>query len=304
MQLSGATDQQETMQALSKQAKITIISGLSGSGKSTAIKALEDVGFFCVDNLPVALLPKFLELRAQTDSEIVKLALVMDVRERDFVSTYADVLDGLGKAGYRFEILFLEASEEILLRRYSQTRMHHPLAKGKGLLEAIRNEREQLEGLKRIADKVIDTSHYNVHELRAAVLSHVRKAIQTGHVEVHVLSFGFKYGIPHDADLLIDVRFLPNPYFVPALTKLDGTAPEVQAFVKQWDETRVFLKKYFDLLDYLIPLYEKEGKSYLTIAVGCTGGRHRSIVIAEEIFEHLRKKIDHTNLVHRDIELS
>ncbi|MGD9022235.1 MAG: RNase adapter RapZ [Deltaproteobacteria bacterium] len=292
------------MQALSKQAKITIISGLSGSGKSTAIKALEDIGFFCVDNLPVALLPKFLELRAQTDSEIVKLALVMDVRERDFVSTYADVLDGLGKAGYRFEILFLEASEEILLRRYSQTRMHHPLAKGKGLLEAIRSEREQLEGLKRIADKVIDTSHYNVHELRAAVLSHVRKAIQTGHVEVHVLSFGFKYGIPHDADLLIDVRFLPNPYFVPALTKLDGTAPEVQAFVKQWDETRVFLKKYFDLLDYLIPLYEKEGKSYLTIAVGCTGGRHRSIVIAEEIFEHLREKVDRVNLVHRDIELS
>jgi UPF0042 nucleotide-binding protein len=123
-------------------------------------------------------------------------------------------------------------------------------------------------------------------------------------VEVHVLSFGFKYGIPHDADLLIDVRFLPNPYFVPALTKLDGTAPEVQAFVKQWDETRVFLKKYFDLLDYLIPLYEKEGKSYLTIAVGCTGGRHRSIVIAEEIFEHLREKVDRVNLVHRDIELS
>ncbi len=287
-----------------KRGKIVIISGLSGSGKSTAIKALEDVGFFCVDNLPVVLLPKFLELRTGSDSEISKLALVMDIREKDFVSTYSDVLDRLGKQGYRFEILFLEASEEMLLRRYSETRMHHPLAKGGSLLEAIHNEREQLEGLKGIADKVIDTSHYNVHELKAVILGHVVKAIQTGHVEVHLLSFGYKYGIPHDADLVIDVRFLPNPYFVPELKALDGTSPKVQTFVKRWDETQIFLKKYLDLLDYLIPLYEKEGKSYLTVAVGCTGGRHRSVVIADEIFEYLNKKTDHVSLVHRDIELS
>ena len=286
-----------------KQGKIIIISGLSGSGKSTAIKALEDVGFFCVDNLPVVLLPKFLELRAGSNSEISKLALVMDIREKGFLSTYSDILDRLCKEGYRFEILFLEASEETLLRRYSQTRMQHPLAGGKSLLEAIRNEREQLKGLKRIADKVIDTSHYNVHELKAVILGHVVKVVHTGHVEVQVLSFGYKYGIPYDADLVIDVRFLPNPYFVPELGGLDGTAPGVQAFVKKWDETQIFLKKYLDLLDYLIPLYKKEGKSYLTVAVGCTGGRHRSIVVADEIFQHLKKKIDRINLVHRDIEL-
>lgn len=286
-----------------KQGKIIIISGLSGSGKSTAIKALEDVGFFCVDNLPVVLLPKFLELRAGSNSEISKLALVMDIREKGFLSTYSDILDRLCKEGYRFEILFLEASEETLLRRYSQTRMQHPLAGGKSLLEAIRNEREQLKGLKRIADKVIDTSHYNVHELKAVILGHVLKVVHTGHVEVQVLSFGYKYGIPYDADLVIDVRFLPNPYFVPELGGLDGTAPGVQAFVKKWDETQIFLKKYLDLLDYLIPLYKKEGKSYLTVAVGCTGGRHRSIVVADEIFQHLKKKLDRTNLVHRDIEL-
>ncbi len=286
-----------------KQGKIIIISGLSGSGKSTAIKALEDVGFFCVDNLPVVLLPKFLELRAGSNSEISKLALVMDIREKGFLSTYSDILDRLCKEGYRFEILFLEASEETLLRRYSQTRMQHPLAEGKSLLEAIRNEREQLKGLKRIADKVIDTSHYNVHELKAVILGHVLRVVHTGHVEVQVLSFGYKHGIPYDADLVIDVRFLPNPYFVPELSGLDGTALGVQAFVKKWDETQIFLKKYLDLLDYLIPLYKKEGKSYLTVAVGCTGGRHRSIVVADEIFQHLKKKIDRINLVHRDIEL-
>jgi UPF0042 nucleotide-binding protein len=287
-----------------KPGRIIIISGLSGSGKSTAIKALEDVGFFCVDNLPVALLPKFLELRTGSNSEISKLALVMDIREKGFLSTYSDILDGLSRQGHQFEILFLEASEEILLRRYSQTRMQHPLARGKSLLEAIQDEREQLKGLKRIADKVIDTSHYNVHELKAVILGHVLKVVHTGHLEIHVLSFGYKYGIPYDADLVIDVRFLPNPYFVPELSGLDGTAPTVQAFVKKWDETDIFLKKYLDLLDYLIPLYEKEGKSYLTIAVGCTGGRHRSIVIADGIYQHLKKKIDRINLVHRDIELA
>ena len=287
-----------------QQGKIVIISGLSGSGKSTAIKALENIGFFCVDNLPVALLPKFLELRIGSDSDISKLSVVMDIREKDFISTYSDILDRLRKQGYRFEILFLDASEEILLRRYSQTRMHHPLARGKSLPEAIQKERDQLRGLKRIADKVIDTSHFNVHELKAVIMGHALKVVHTGHVEVHVLSFGFKYGIPYEADLVIDVRFLPNPYFVPELKGLDGTSPDVQTFVKKWDGTQVFLNKYLDLLDYLIPLYEKEGKSYLTVAVGCTGGIHRSIVIADEIFQHLRKTIDRITLVHRDIELT
>jgi UPF0042 nucleotide-binding protein len=283
--------------------KVVIITGLSGSGKSTAIKALEDIGFFCVDNLPVLLLPKFLELRAESNSEISKLALVMDIRERDFVSSYAEILEALGEQGYQFEILFLEASDESLLRRYSETRMQHPLGKGQRLPEAIRNELEQLEGLKQIADKVIDTSHYNVHELKAVIVGHVLKAVQTGHLEVQVLSFGFKYGTPHDADLIIDVRFLPNPYFVSELKSLPGTASEVRHFVERGEKTRVFLEKYLDLLDYLIPLYEKEGKSYLTVAVGCTGGRHRSVVIAAKIYEHLKEKFGHTTVMHRDIEL-
>ena len=287
-----------------KERQIVIISGLSGSGKSTAIKALEDTGFFCVDNLPVMLLPKFLELRAgSSGSEISKIALVMDMRAEEFISTYANVLDDLSKQGYRFEILFLEASEETLLRRYSETRMHHPLGKGKSLPEAIREEREQLKGLKEIADRVIDTSHYNVHELRAVILRYALKGVRTGHLELHILSFGFKYGLPHDADLVVDVRFLPNPYFVSELKGLDGTAPDVKDFVKKWDETQVFLQKYLDLLDYLIPLYEKEGKSYLTVSVGCTGGRHRSVVIAQEIYEHLKQKKAPVSLVHRDIEM-
>ena len=286
-----------------KQQKIIIVTGLSGSGKSTAIKALEDVGFFCVDNLPVVLLPNFLELRRAQSAGLEKLALVMDIREEGFLSGHGKVLDNLAKEGYQFKIFFLEATDEELLRRYSQTRRHHPLA-GESLLERIRAEREQLQGLKGLADKVIDTSRYNVHELKHMVSRYVLKEIHTGEIEVHILSFGFKFGIPHDADLVIDVRFLPNPYFVPELRELDGTSPQVEAFVKKWAETGLFLEKYLDLLDFLIPFYEKEGKSYLTIAVGCTGGRHRSIVVANEILRFLEKKINRINLTHRDIELT
>jgi len=287
-----------------EQEKIIIITGLSGSGKSTAIKALEDAGFFCVDNLPVVLLPQFLQLRMGQPAEISNLALVMDIREKGFVSNYADVLDTIRSKGYQFEILFFEASEETLLRRYSQTRRRHPLAREKNLSDGIRAEKEELKGIRAIADKVIDTSYYNVHELRAVILQHVKKVIHSGQPEVHVLSFGFKYGLPHEADLVVDVRFLPNPYFVPELAELDGTSPRVEAFVTKSDETQIFLRKYFELLDFLIPLYQKEGKSYLTIAVGCTGGRHRSIVVAEKIFQYLKGKISLVQLTHRDIELA
>jgi len=287
-----------------EQEKIIIITGLSGSGKSTAIKALEDAGFFCVDNLPVVLLPQFLQLRMGQPAEISNLALVMDIREKCFVSNYADVLDTIRSKGYQFEILFFEASEETLLRRYSQTRRRHPLAREKNLSDGIRAEKEELKGIRAIADKVIDTSYYNVHELRAVILQHVKKVIHSGQPEVHVLSFGFKYGLPHEADLVVDVRFLPNPYFVPELAELDGTSPRVEAFVTQSDETQIFLRKYFELLDFLIPLYQKEGKSYLTIAVGCTGGRHRSVVVAEKIFQYLKARISLVQLTHRDIELA
>jgi UPF0042 nucleotide-binding protein len=286
-----------------KNIKITIITGLSGSGKSTAIDALEDAGFFCMDNLPVILLPKFLELRVVTGSEITKLALVMDLRERDFLQRYPEIFKDLKEQGYLFEILFLEASTEILLRRYSQTRRKHPLSEEMNLLKGIQTEREELKGLREIADLIIDTSNYNVHELKEIILNHVLKTVPGKRMKIYILSFGYKYGIPHDADLVIDVRFLPNPYFVQELKNLDGTYPQVNEYMDRWKETHSFLKKYLDLLNYLVPLYEKEGKSSLTIAVGCTAGTHRSVSIAGTIFIELKKTTNFITLTHRDIEL-
>ena len=286
-----------------KNKKIIIITGLSGSGKSTAIDALEDAGFFCIDNLPVILLPKFLELRAETGSEITKLALVMDLREEEFIQRYPDIFTKLRQQGYLFEILFLEASTEALLRRYSQTRRKHPLSEAKNLLEGIQAERKELKDLREIADLIIDTSNYNVHELKEIILNHVLKAVPAKRMKIYLLSFGFKYGIPHDADLLIDVRFLPNPHFVQELRNLDGTSPKVKEFMDRWKETHIFLEKYLDLLNYLIPHYEKEGKSSLTIAVGCTAGTHRSVSIADAIYRELKKTTNLITLTHRDIGL-
>lgn len=286
-----------------EQQKIVIITGLSGSGKSTAMKALEDAGFFCVDNLPVVLLPAFLCLGIGQCGEVSNLALTMDIREKAFVSRYPEVFEDLKRQGYRFEIIFLEASENDLIRRYSQTRRQHPLAREKGLLEGIRTEKTQLQGLRDLADIVIDTSNCNVHELKAIVFRHVLKRIHGTQIQVLIQSFGFKFGIPREADLIMDVRFLPNPYFVPELKDLDGTTGAVEQYVKQWDQTRIFIEKYLDLLDFLLPLYEKEGKSYLTVAIGCTGGRHRSVVVAHEVFEHLKGRLKAVHLTHRDIEL-
>jgi len=286
-----------------KKLKIIIITGLSGSGKSTAISAFEDAGFYCVDNMPVALLPKFLELPIESDSEILGLAFVMDLREKSFLSRYSFVFDSLKKKGYRFEILFLEADEETLLKRYSQTRRHHPLSQDKSLLEGIRIEQEQLKNLKITADRIIDTSRYNVHNLKSVINYIAQQSKNFAPMKINILSFGFKYGTPHDASLIMDVRFLSNPYFVPELKALNGKNPEIKNYVLNNDEARSFLKKYLDLLDYLIPSYEKEGKSYLTIAIGCTGGRHRSVSIAEAIFEHIKKPGRQIIITHRDINL-
>lgn len=286
-----------------KKLKIIIITGLSGSGKSTAISAFEDAGFYCVDNMPVALLPKFLELPIESDFEIAGLAFVMDLREKSFLSRYSLVFDSLKKKGYQFKILFLEADEETLLKRYSQTRRHHPLSQDKSLLEGIRIEQEQLKDLKITADKIIDTSRYNVHNLKSVINYIAQQSKNFAPMKINILSFGFKYGTPHDASLIMDVRFLANPYFVPELKALNGKSPDIKNYVLNNDEARRFLKKYLDLLDYLIPLYEKEGKSYLTIAVGCTGGRHRSVSITEAIFEHIKKPGRQIIITHRDINL-
>jgi len=286
-----------------KKLKIIIITGLSGSGKSTAISAFEDTGFYCVDNMPVALLPKFLELPIESDSEIAGLAFVMDLREKSFLSMYSSVFDSLKEKGYRFKILFLEADEETLLKRYSQTRRHHPLSQDKSLLEGIRIEQEQLKDLKISADKIIDTSRYNVHNLKSVINYIAQQSKNFAPMKINILSFGFKYGTPHDASLIMDVRFLANPYFVPELKALNGRSADIKNYVLNNDEARRFFKKYLDLLDYLIPLYEKEGKSYLTIAVGCTGGRHRSVSITEAIFEHIKKPGRQIIITHRDINL-
>jgi RNase adapter protein RapZ len=282
---------------------LLIVSGLSGSGKSSALNALEDSGYFCVDNFPVLLLPDFLKLRSGSGSEVQKLALGMDLREKEFAERHQEVFGILRKEGYFIEILFLEASEEVLLKRFSQTRRQHPVARGLGLVESIRLEKDRLMGLKEIADKVIDTSHYTVHQLKDLVIQYANRMAKAERMRVGITSFGYKYGIPAEADLLIDVRFVPNPYFIPELKGLDGRDDRVRRFVMKWPETQDFLEKYLTLLDLLVPLYEKEGRSYLTIAVGCTGGRHRSVAIAAEIYEHVRGLNRVTALTHRDLEL-
>jgi len=281
--------------------KIIIITGLSGSGKSVALAAFEDAGYYCVDNMPVALLPKFLELPIKSSSEIAGLVFVMDLRETNFLSRYPGVFQSLRQLGYDFDVLFLEADDETLLRRFSQTRRHHPLSRGKSLLDDIRTEREQLKDLRVAAAKVIDTSTYNVHEFKTVIRDIARKSQKQVPMRIHIQSFGFKFGLPLDADLVVDVRFLANPYFVPELKPLDGETDAVKDYVSKGTDTRAFLAKYLDLLDYLLPLYEKEGKSYITIAVGCTGGRHRSVVIARSLYEHIAQSGKQVEILHRDI---
>ena len=250
--------------------------------------------------MPVDLLPKFLEMPIEPDSEIAGIALVMDLRAKGFLARYSEVFSELKKKGYYFEILFLEAEEEVLVQRYSETRRQHPMATGKGLLDDIRLEKKQLEDLRSAADVVINTSKTNVHELKSKILEIAQKSKKNVAMRINVLSFGFKYGIPYDADLIMDVRFLANPYFIPELKELDGEAQEIKDFILGHGETGKFLARYLDLLDYLIPLYEKEGKAYLTIALGCTGGRHRSVTIARTIYEHIQAMGKTVELNHRD----
>ncbi|MDP3284234.1 MAG: RNase adapter RapZ, partial [Desulfobacterales bacterium] len=241
------------------------------------------------------------KLPIKSSDEIAGLAFVMDLREKGFLSKYKSVFDSIRQTGCYFEILFLEADEEILLQRFSQTRRHHPLSHSNTLIENIRIEKEHLKDLKTCADRIINTSRYNVHELKSIVSDIAHKSKSISPMRMHVLSFGYKFGIPIDADLIIDVRFLANPYFKPELRDLDGENEKVRNFVLKNRKTKTFLKKYIDLLDYLIPLYEKEGKAYLTIAVGCTGGRHRSVPIARTIFEYFKKSGMQTGISHRDI---
>ena len=282
---------------------IVIITGLSGAGRRTALKALEDAGYFCVDNLPVPLLSGFIKLRADKASHPKNSGLGMDLRDGDFLPLYESAIRRVRSEGFTVDVLFLEASEGVLLKRYSQTRRQHPLSMGSGLLESIRAESGYLKPVRRFADRIIDTSDLTVHQLRKLIIRHARQGLRTGRMRISVVAFGFKHGIPLEADLLMDVRFMPNPYFVPKLKQLDGRDEEVEAYVFQSLEARRFLEAYVSLLDYLIPLYENEGKSYLTVAFGCTGGKHRSVAVAEKVVSHLKAQGCDVSVAHRDIEL-
>jgi len=283
---------------------LVVVTGLSGSGKSTAIKAFEDIGYFCIDNLPVPLLPSFLSLCHKDMPDIRKIALGIDIRERVFLKDYDKIFRSLEESGYRFEILFLEAGTNILQRRYSQTRRLHPVAASEVLLlDAIREERQQLQALRGRATRVMDTGNLSVHQLKAMITRTYSNVSSTERLSIQVLSFGFKYGLPFEADLVMDVRFLPNPYFVDELKNQDGCSVAVRSWVLQWPAAREFIEDYSALLLRLIPCYLEEGKRYLTIAVGCTGGKHRSVVFANEICEKLRNHKYLVNIFHRDIYL-
>jgi len=283
--------------------RIVIITGLSGSGKTTALKVLEDIGFYCIDNLPPILFPKFIELcDVFTWEEITKIALGMDIRERTFLKEYPEIFSQLRVKGYNLEIVFLESSEPVLVRRYSETRRQHPLAAEGSILDGIRKEKAQLAELKKEAHIVIDTSEYTVHDLQKKIFSAFRLPSTKSKLTIHLVSFGYRFGIPFDADMVIDVRFIPNPYFVDSLRSLSGNEEEVKNFVAQKQETKRFLNKFEELLEFLIPLYEEEGKSNLTLAVGCTGGRHRSVAVVNLLKDFFDRSIYFLHVRHRDVD--
>ncbi|TYP69196.1 RNase adapter RapZ [Paenibacillus methanolicus] len=284
-------------------AKLVIITGMSGAGKTIAVQSLEDLGFFCVDNLPPVLIPKFAELIEQSNGKIGKVALVIDLRGREFFTALSESLNYL-KDHYTigYEILFLDATDGVLVQRYKESRRRHPLAPEGLPLEGIQHERRLLEDLKGWATQVIDTSNLKPLQLKDRIMSRFTNADQSS-ISINVTSFGFKYGIPIDADLIYDVRFLPNPHYVEQLRPNTGQDPEVYDYVMKWPETQTFLTKLLDMLQFLIPQYRKEGKSQVVIGIGCTGGKHRSVAIAEYLGRMLGASDTETIRVsHRDAE--
>jgi RNase adapter protein RapZ len=281
--------------------KIVIVTGMSGSGKSTVARTLEDVGFFCVDNLPVDLLPKLVELADTMGGEISRLALVIDLRQRKFFPRYSIIINSLESAGLNLEVLFVDARDEVLVRRYSETRRQHPLAPTGNLLDGIRREREQLKEIRERADWVIDSSDMTVHQLRSEIRK-VFESYRSDYLKIEVMSFGFGKGLPMESDIVLDVRFLPNPYFVEELKLKTGRDAEVAQWIMAHEVTRKFLEKLEDLMVFLLPLYIREGKQYLTISIGCTGGRHRSVLIAEHIAKLLiRNDYTRVEVKHREL---
>jgi UPF0042 nucleotide-binding protein len=283
--------------------RILIITGLSGSGKTNVVRALEDIGWFCVDNLPTALIPRFADLLRGSD-ELSRSALVIDIRERDFLRQFPHVLRQLRGKDLSVSLLFLEASDKSLLRRFSETRRPHPLAINQPVIEGIREEREALRPIRKMADLILDTSDFTVHQLRDYIREHYDLRAGGSPMVVSVMSFGYKYGVPSEADLVFDCRFLPNPNFVPSLKPLTGSHPQVVRYMKRQKDTDEFLKRMDSFLGYVLPRYVREGKSYLTIGIGCTGGRHRSVMLANALSDRVQQRGYTVRTRHRDLRLS
>ena len=282
--------------------RLVIITGLSGSGKTLAANCLEDLGFFCVDNLPVSLIPPFCELIQRGGEQLAQAALVIDARERAFLAQFPDILHGLRERKLPVQLLFFDCSEEVLKRRFSETRRPHPLAGPEDTLEqALESERSALDPLREISDRIIDTSRFSPHELRGFLKSAYSTSGGKEGLNVNVVSFGFKYGVPAEVDLVFDVRFLPNPYFIDGLRDLDGKSKPVVNFLERIEDTHGFFERLTGLLDFLIPLYHAEGKSYLIIGMGCTGGKHRSVALAERLGRHLKGQEWPCTVTHRDL---
>ena len=278
-----------------------IITGLSGSGKSGVTKCFEDLGYFCVDNLPAKLIPTFVQLCTKPGAEIRRAALTMDIRERDFIQDFPGIYNSMKSDGYDFSILFLEASDEVLVRRFSETRRPHPLAFDRPILQGIAEEKDRLQPVRDLADIIIDTSSLNIHELREHIHKIYSPTDEARQLIISLISFGYKYGIPFNSDILFDVRFLPNPFFVQELKDKTGLDASVQEYVFRHDEWMQFREKLSDLLFFLLPRFVKEGKAYLTLSIGCTGGKHRSVAITDYLEKLLKEKGFTVRSKHRDI---
>ncbi|MDI6870664.1 MAG: RNase adapter RapZ [Bacillota bacterium] len=281
--------------------RFVIITGLSGAGKTEAVRSFEDMGYFCVDNLPPALLPKFVDLCAQPGGKIRKVALVIDIRGGEFFDAVSDALDRLGEMGFTYDVLFLEASDEVLIRRFKETRRRHPLALTGSLQEGITAERARLETLRSRATKIVDTTHLSPHELKEKITQAFATDGDMTELNMRVLSFGYRFGLPLDADLVFDVRFLPNPHWVEELRPRTGLEAEVRDYVFNSPLTREYLDRLTSFLAFMLPGFVKEGKAQLVVAVGCTGGRHRSVVIAEVVGAFLRQQGYRVQVEHRDV---
>jgi RNase adapter protein RapZ len=292
-------------QELAAVPNFVIITGLSGSGMSSATNAFEDLGYFCVDNLPLTMLSTFARLMQPNDEDqkaIEKAALVINIRERHFLSQFPSELEKLGKKRLRPYVVFFEASDDVLRRRFSETRRPHPADTGKGLLPSIRSERRAMKHIREIADLIIDTSEHTVHTLRRLLVQKFSHAPEASPLKVQIVSFGHKFGNPRDVDLMFDVRHLPNPYFEQALRDLTGENAKIVKYLNTHPDVLETIRRFVELVEYLLPFYQKEGKSYLTVGIGCTGGRHRSVMVANAIRDALKKGGYNVSVVHRDMQ--